>query len=330
MGKVTGFLEIDRQDRSYAPAVRPHPPLPRIRHAAAARRRRATRRRAAWIAAFPSATTAARSTTRSPTGTTSSIAATGRRRSRNLHSTNNFPEFTGRVCPAPCEAACTLNLQDEPVTIKTIECAIVDRAWREGWVKPEPPAQQDRQARRGRRLRPGGPRLRPAARARRPRRPCLREERQGRRAAALRHPRLQDGEASDRPPRRRRWRPRASIFHYGVDVGVDVAAGDAGRRATTRWSLAGGAEEPRDLPVPGRDLAGVHFAMDFLPQQNRRVAGEPLGTQRADPRRRQACRRHRRRRHRLGLHRHLDPPGRAVGDAARDHAASRPSTRTSC
>ena len=87
---------------------------------------------------------------------------------RNLHSTNNFPEVTGRVCPAPCEASCTLNIDDNPVTIKTIECAIVDRAFEQGWVKPEPPARQDRQEGRRRRLGSGRPGLRAAARARRP------------------------------------------------------------------------------------------------------------------------------------------------------------------
>jgi glutamate synthase (NADPH/NADH) small chain len=114
--------------------------------------------------------TAARSTTRSRTGTIWSMAATGKKRSRNLHSTNNFPEFTGRICPAPCEASCTLNIDDNPVTIKTIECAIVDRAWEEWLDQAEIAAHQDRQEGRGRRLRPGGPGLRAAARARRPRR----------------------------------------------------------------------------------------------------------------------------------------------------------------
>ena len=87
-----------------------------------------------------------------------------------LDSTNNFPEFTGRICPAPCEAACTLNVNDDPVGIKSIEHAIIDRAWAEGWVVPRPPRAQDRQEGRGRRLRPGRPGRRAAARARRPRR----------------------------------------------------------------------------------------------------------------------------------------------------------------
>ena len=145
---------------------------------------------------------AARSTTRSRTGTTSSTAATGRRLRVNLHSTNNFPEVTGRVCPAPCEASCTLNIDDNPVTIKTIECAIADRAFAERLDQAGAAIAQDRQEGRGGRLRPGRHGLRAAARARRPRRPPLREARQGRRPDALRHPRLQDGEGHRRPPRR--------------------------------------------------------------------------------------------------------------------------------
>ena len=112
-----------------------------------------------------------------------------------LHSTNNFPEFTGRVCPAPCEAACTLNINDDPVGIKSIEHFIIDKGWEEGWVVPLSAATQDRQARRGRRLGPGGHGVRAAARARRARRRAVREERPDRRPASLRHPRLQDGEA---------------------------------------------------------------------------------------------------------------------------------------
>ena len=119
-----------------------------------------------------------------------------------LDSTNNFPEFTGRICPAPCEAACTLNVNDDPVGIKSIEHAIIDRAWDEGWVAPRAAEAQDRQEGRRRRLRPGRHGGGAAARARRPRRDGVREERRDRRPAALRHPRLQDGEVAHRPPRR--------------------------------------------------------------------------------------------------------------------------------
>ena len=120
--------------------------------------------------------------------------------SRNLHSTNNFPEFTGRICPAPCEASCTLNIDDNPVTIKTIECAIVDRAWDNGWLQPEiaPEKTGKKVAIVGSGLR--DLRLRSSSRAPM-RRSCLRKIRQGRRAASLRHSRLQDGKAHHRPPR---------------------------------------------------------------------------------------------------------------------------------
>ena len=123
--------------------------------------------------------------------------------------TNNFPEFTGRICPAPCEAACTLNVNDDAVGIKSIEHAIIDRAWAEGWVAPQPPKRQDRQEGGRGRLRPGRPGRRAAAGARRPRRDGVREERPHRRPAALRHPRLQDGEDRTSTAASSRCRPRA-------------------------------------------------------------------------------------------------------------------------
>ena len=118
-----------------------------------------------------------------------------------------------------------------------------------------------------------------------------------------------------------RWRPKACTFHYGAHVGVNVPA-DKLLKEHDAVVLTGGAEKPRDLPIPGRELKGIHFAMDFLPQQNRRVSGEPQRRRRADPRQRQEGRGDRRRRHRLRLHRHLDPPGRGVGHQFRDHAAA--------
>ena len=111
-------------------------------------------------------------------------------------------------------------------------------------------------------------------------------------------------------------------FHYGAHVGVNLPAEKLRRRLRRAWCSPAAPRRARDLPIPGRELEGIHFAMEFLPQQNRRVSGEPAGRQRADPRQRQARRRHRRRRHRLRLHRHLDPPGRAVGHQFRDHAAA--------
>ncbi len=165
---------------------------------------------------------------------------------QNLHSTNNFPEVTGRVCPAPCEASCTLNIDDVPVTIKTIECAIADRGLRGRLDRAAAAGEQDRQAHRHRRLGSGRPGGRAAAGARRPRRARLREERQARRPAALRHPRLQDGEADHRPAReadgsgrrhlplqrarrQERSRPRSSKPSYDAVL------------------LAGGSEQPFDF-----------------------------------------------------------------------------------
>jgi glutamate synthase (NADPH/NADH) small chain len=137
MGKPTGFLEIPAHLRELREGRAAGQALPRVHPAPERRAGQAPRARAAWIAAFPSATTAARSTTSSRTGTTWSIAASGSEAIDSLHSTNNFPEFTSRICPAPCEAACTLNIPQTPVTIKDIECAIIDKGWAEGWVVPQ-------------------------------------------------------------------------------------------------------------------------------------------------------------------------------------------------
>ena len=138
MGKVTGFLEIDRADRRYAQAS------DRIRHYREFMiplSEESTRNQAARCmnCGIPYCHTGCPVNNQIPDWNDLVYRGDWEEASRNLHSTNNFPEFTGRVCPAPCEASCTLNLQESPVTIKTIECAIVDRAWSEGWIKPEPP-----------------------------------------------------------------------------------------------------------------------------------------------------------------------------------------------
>ena len=245
---------------------------------------------------------------------------------RNLHSTNNFPEVTGRVCPAPCEASCTLNIDENPVTIKSIECAIADRAIAAG-LKPEPPA-----VRTGKKVAVVG--SGPAGLA------CAQQlaraghavhvyEKFAKAGGLLRYG-IPDFKMEKIHVDRRVAQMQAEgvVFHYGAHVGVNVAA----EKLLDDYDavvLTGGAEKPRDLPVPGRELKGIHFAMDFLPQQNRRVSRRAGRRRRADPRRRQARRRHRRRRYRLGLHRHLDPPGRAVGHQFRNPPARRRCTRTS-
>ena len=200
MGKITGFLEIERSDRRYVPVddrIRNYnefmTPAFRGRDQGSGGALHGLRHS---VLPRPARRPAVRSTIKFRIGTISSTAPIGRRPRAIFIRTNNFPEFTGRLCPAPCEASCTLNIDDSPVTIKTIECAIADRAWTNGWIKPEPPRGQDRQEDRGGWLGTGGPGLRAAASEGRARRPSLREKRQTRRSAALWHSRLQDGKAS--------------------------------------------------------------------------------------------------------------------------------------
>jgi glutamate synthase (NADPH/NADH) small chain len=191
---------------------------------------------------------------------------------RNLHSTNNFPEVTGRVCPAPCEASCTLNIDENPVTIKSIECAIADRAIARG-LKPEPPAEKT-----GKRVAIVG--SGPAGLA------CAQQlaraghevnvyERQAKAGGLLRYGIPDFKLGKDHVDRRIvQMQAEGVVFHYGVHVGVNLEA----KKLVEDYDavvLAGGAEKARDLPVPGRELAGIHFAMDYLPQQNRRLSGEP-------------------------------------------------------
>ena len=218
MGKITGFLEIERHDRKYAPVAE------RVKHyrefviplSEKDTRDQAARCMNCGIPYCHGTGSVAPGTPGCPVNNQipdfNDLVYQGNweEASRNLHSTNNFPEFTGRICPAPCEASCTLNIDDNPVTIKTIECAIVDRAWDNGWLKPEIAAAQDRQEGRRGRLRPGGPGLRAAARARRPRRACVREIRQGRRPACVTAFPISRWRSTSSTAAWRRWRPRAS------------------------------------------------------------------------------------------------------------------------
>jgi glutamate synthase (NADPH/NADH) small chain len=194
---------------------------------------------------------------------------------RNLHSTNNFPEFTGRVCPAPCEASCTLNIMDTPVTIKTIECAIVDKAFENGWVVAEPPSRKTGKSVAVVGSGPSG--LAAAQQLARAGHDVHVYEKHAKPGGLLRYG-IPDFKMEKHLIDRRVAQMEAEgvTFHLNVHVGVemDVAELAAAHDAVV---LAGGAEQPRDLPIPGRDLDGIHFAMEFLPQQNRRVGDEPLG-----------------------------------------------------
>ena len=194
-----------------------------------------------------------------------------------LHSTNNFPEFTGRVCPAPCEAACVLNINNDPVAIKSIEHAIADRAWESGWVAPRPPERKS-----GRRVAvigsgPAG--LACAQQLARAGHDVVVFEKADRIGGLLRYG-IPDFKMEKAPIDRRIEQMRAEgvEFRAGLHVGVDVDPNSLVDEFDA-VVLAGGAEQPRDLPVPGRELEGVHFAMDFLPQQNKVVAGDTVPDQ---------------------------------------------------
>jgi glutamate synthase (NADPH/NADH) small chain len=271
MGRPTGFLEIERQDRGYdKPEMRSRSwkefvkPLPDAEN-----RKQAARcmdcgipfchdgcpvnnlipdwnnlvYRDQWLAAL-----------------------------KMLHSTNNFPEFTGRVCPAPCEAACTLNIDDNPVTIKTIECAIVDRGWQEGWIEPMVPPR--RSGKRVGVVGSGPAGLACAQQLARAGHSVTVFEKSDRIGGLLRYgiPDFKmDKWLIDR--RVEQMEAEGVIFRAEIDVGFDVEMASL-LEEFDAVAMTGGSEAPRDLEVPGRELDGIHFAMDFLPQQNKRNAGD--------------------------------------------------------
>ena len=274
MGKITGFLEIERQDRTYAPAS------DRVRHfrefVIPLEERDVGRQAARCMdCGIPYCHRGCPVNNQIPDWNDLVYHGDWRDAALNLHSTNNFPEFTGRVCPAPCEAACTLNLEDMPVTIKTIECTIADKAWEEGWVNAEPAERMT-----GKRVAivgsgPAG--LAAAQQLARVGHEVHVFEKSANPGGLLRYG-IPDFKMEKWLVERRARQMEAEgvTFHCNVHVGVTkpIAELEAEFDAVL---LAGGAEKPRDLPIEGRDLAGIEFAMDFLPQQNQRVAGEPLG-----------------------------------------------------
>jgi glutamate synthase (NADPH/NADH) small chain len=273
MGKVTGFLEIDRRDRRYVPAS------DRIRNYKEfliPLSEEATRDQAARCmdCGIPFCHDGCPVNNQIPDWNDLVYRSDWEEASHNLHSTNNFPEFTGRLCPAPCEAACTLNIDDSPVTIKTIECAIADRAWANGWIKPEP---ADKKTGKKIAVIGSGPAgLACAQQLARAGHDVHVYEKNAKPGGLLRYG-IPDFKMEKHLIDRRIAQMQAEgvHFHNGVNVGLDLGAAEllAGFDAIV---LCGGAEKPRDLAVPGRELSGIHFAMDFLPQQNRRIAKEPI------------------------------------------------------
>jgi glutamate synthase (NADPH/NADH) small chain len=273
MGKITGFMEIERRDRPYAPVperirfykefIKPLPDEEMSKQGARC-----------MDCGIPFCQTGCPVNNIIPDWNDLVYRGHWRDALEVLHSTNNFPEFTGRVCPAPCEASCTLNINDDPVTIKSIEQAIIDKGWSEGWVAPQPPASKT-----GKKVAvvgsgPAG--LACAQQLARAGHEVTLFEKNDRIGGLLRYG-IPDFKMEKHLIDRRieQMAVEGVTFRTGVHVGVGLGAADlmAGFDAI---ALTGGAEHPRDLPVPGRELAGVHFAMEFLPQQNKAVAGDTV------------------------------------------------------
>ena len=278
MGKVTGFLEYERRDRSYRPVAERtghfrefvEPLVESVLQFQGGR---------CMDCGIPYCHQGCPVNNIIPDWNDLVYRGDWRRANDVLHSTNNFPEFTGRICPAPCEESCTLNLQDAPVTIKTIECAIVDRAWDEGWIAPQraliPTGRNVAIVGSG----PAG--LAAAQQLARAGHAVTVFEKNERPGGLLRYG-IPDFKMEKTHIDRRvgQMVEEGVEFRCRIDVGRDETASVLADTFDALL-LAGGAEHPRDLELPGRDLDGVHFAMDFLIQQNRRIAGDPLDESRA-------------------------------------------------
>jgi glutamate synthase (NADPH) small chain len=274
MGKPTGFKEFDRQDRTYAPAaerVRDYNEfvIPLDDQAITAQGARC------MDCGIPFCHNGCPVNNIIPDWNDLVYRGQWREAVRVLHSTNNFPEFTGRICPAPCEAACTLNIDDAPVTIKTIECAIVDKAWQEGWIRPQ--IAEHKTGRTVAIVGSGPAGLACAQQLARAGHDVTVFERNNSMGGLMRYG-IPDFkmEKSHIDRRVSQMQAEGVSFRTNIEVGTAISA----KALVDEYDavvLTGGSEAPRDLPVPGRELGGVHFAMEFLPQQNRRNANESLG-----------------------------------------------------
>jgi glutamate synthase (NADPH) small chain len=271
MGKVTGFLEIERQDRGYAD------PRERIRHYkefVVPHSEEGLKNQAARCmdCGIPYCHNGCPVNNMIPDWNELVYKNDWQDALENLHSTNNFPEFTGRVCPAPCEASCTLNIIDQPVTIKSIECAIADRGWKEGWIQPQPPRRQTGKSVAIVGSGPAG--LACAQQLARSGHAVTVFEKADRIGGLLRYG-IPDFKLEKHLINRRAVQMEAEgvTFKTSAEVGVDVSMKSL-RENFDAVVLAGGAEEPRPLQIPGAELPDVRLAMEYLTQQNKRNAGD--------------------------------------------------------
>ena len=273
MGKPTGFKEISRQDRSYSPVAE------RVRHYDEFVQELSDKEVSAQGArcmdcGIPFCHNGCPVNNIIPEWNDMVYRNDWRQALATLHSTNNFPEFTGRICPAPCEEACTLNITDNPVAIKTIECAIIDKGWEEGWIVPRIP-----QRRTGKKVAVIG--SGPAGMA------CAQQlaraghevtiyEKNARIGGLLRYG-IPDFKMEKHliDQRMAQMAAEGVKFRTNCEVGASISV-DELNAIYDALVFTGGAEKPRDMEVPGREFDGVHFAMQFLTQQNRRVGGEQI------------------------------------------------------